>query len=213
MTLSALLAHRWAKPLCGLGLSLPFLWLVFAAFTNHLGANPAEHLIRSTGSWALRMLLLTLAVTPARVILGWPVLARYRRMCGLFVYFYAVLHLLSYSVFDMGLDVQDIARDIAKRPFILVGVLVWLMLSLLAATSFNRAIRFMGASAWQRLHRLVYVLAGLALLHLFWVRAAKHNYFSAQVYTAIVLFLLGWRVVRRWRSAAQTGARAATGKA
>jgi methionine sulfoxide reductase heme-binding subunit len=195
---SALLAHRLAKPLWGLCLLLPFAWLVYGAATDQLGANPAEHLIRSTGSWALRILCLTLAVTPLRLMLGLPTLARYRRMCGLFVYFYAVLHLVSYSGFDMGLDVQEMAHDIAKRPFILVGILGWLMLTLLAATSFNRAIKALGAKVWQRVHRLVYAIAGLAILHLFWVRAAKHNFFSAQVYAAILFLLLGWRVVHRW---------------
>lgn len=191
------LAHSLAKPLLGLCLALPFGWLLYAAFSDELGANPAEFLIRSTGLWTLRMLCLTLAVTPLRVICGLPLLARFRRMCGLFVYFYAVLHLLSYSVFDMGLDVQDMLHDVAKRPFILVGILGWLLLSLLAGTSFKRAIQFLGAKAWQSLHRLVYGVAVLALLHFFWVRSAKHNFAQVQVYAVILGALLGWRLLHR----------------
>ncbi|WP_296448226.1 sulfite oxidase heme-binding subunit YedZ, partial [Rhodoferax sp. UBA5149] len=133
---NTLLLHRFAKPLV-FGLSLlPFFWLLFAAITNQLGANPAEALSRSTGDWTLRFLCGVLAVTPLRVISGTPALARFRRMLGLFVYFYVVLHLLSYSWFDMGFDVADIAKDIAKRPFILVGFSAFLLLTPLALTSF-----------------------------------------------------------------------------
>ena len=134
---------------------------------------PAEYLIRATGDWTLRFLCLTLAVTPLRVITATPALARFRRMLGLFAYFYVVLHLLCYSWFDMGFDVADIARDIAKRPFILVGFTAFLLLTPLAATSFNRAIRALGAARWQMLHKAVYVVAALAMLHFFWMRAAR----------------------------------------
>jgi sulfoxide reductase heme-binding subunit YedZ len=129
-----------AKPMVFMLALLPFGWLLYAAIGNHLGANPAEALVRSTGDWTLRFLCMVLAVTPLRIWFRQTSLARFRRMLGLFVYFYALLHLLSYSWFDMGLDVEDIAKDIAKRPFILVGFTSIVLLTPLAATSFNRAI-------------------------------------------------------------------------
>jgi sulfoxide reductase heme-binding subunit YedZ len=191
-----LLLHRFAKPVVfGLAL-LPFFWLLYAAMNNQLGANPAEALIRATGDWTLRFLCLVLAVTPLRVITHTPALARFRRMLGLFVYFYVTLHLLSYSGFDMGFDVPDIARDIAKRPFILVGFTAFLLLTLLALTSFNRAIKLMGGKRWQLLHKLIYAVAGLAVLHFFWMRAGKNNFAEVAVYAAILGVLLGWRVLQ-----------------
>jgi sulfoxide reductase heme-binding subunit YedZ len=191
--------HPAAKPVLFTASLLPFAWLFYAAVANQLGANPAEHLIRSLGDWTLRFLCLTLAVTPVRTITSQPALARFRRMLGLFTYFYACMHLLGYAVFDMGLDFGEIAKDIAKRPFILVGFSGFLLLTPLAATSFNRAIRALGAARWQSLHRLVYVVAGLAILHFFWMRAAKHNFNEVAVYAAILGVLLGWRVWRRLR--------------
>lgn len=189
-----LLLHPAAKPVLFASALLPFAWLVYGAFASQLGANPAEYLIRSTGDWTLRFLCIVLAVTPLRVITRTPQLARFRRMLGLFVYFYVVLHLLSYSWFDMGFDVPDIAKDIAKRPFILVGFAAFVLLTPLAATSFNRAIKAMGARRWQMLHKLVYVIAGLGILHFLWMRAGKNNFGEVAVYAAILAVLLGWRL-------------------
>lgn len=194
------LGHRAAKPVGFVLACLPFLWLVWAAFSNQLGANPAEALIRSLGDWTLRFLALVLAITPLRVTFGWSALARLRRMVGLFVFFYACMHLLSYAWFDMGFDVVGIAADVAKRPFILVGFLSWLLLLALAATSFNRAVRAMGARRWQWLHRAVYVIAGLAVLHFFWMRSGKNDFAEVGVYAAILGALLAWRVWRRLRA-------------
>ena len=188
------LLHPAAKPALFLICLLPFAWLVYRAFANQLGANPAEALIRATGDWTLRFLCIVLAVTPLRTLSNTPSLLRFRRMLGLFVYFYVVIHLLSYSWFDMGFDVADIAKDIAKRPFILVGFSAFLLLTPLAATSFNAAIRTMGAKRWQLLHKLVYAIAGLALLHFFWMRAGKNNFTEVFVYAAIIAVLLGWRL-------------------
>lgn len=199
--MDAFLRHRAAKPLVFVLSLLPFAWLAYAAVADRLGANPAEALVRSTGDWTLRFLCLVLAVTPLRVLAGWPALARLRRMLGLFVYFYVVLHLLSYAWFDMGLDAADIARDIAKRPFILVGFTAFVLLTLLAATSFNRAVRWLGAARWRALHRLVYAIAGLALLHFFWMRAGKNDFAEVAVYAAILGSLLGWRLSRAIRAA------------
>ena len=191
-----LLLHPAAKPLVFVLCLLPFAWLFYGALTNQLGANPAEALIRALGDWTLRFICIVLAVTPLRVISNTPALARFRRMLGLFAYFYVVMHLLSYSWFDMGFDVGDIIEDIIKRPFILVGFLAFLLLTPLAATSFNAAIKAMGAKRWQWLHKLVYLIAGLGLLHFFWMRAGKNNFTEVFVYAAIVALLLGWRVLQ-----------------
>ena len=191
-----LLVHRAAKPTLFAICLLPFAWLFYGALTMQLGANPQEALIRATGDWTLRFLCIVLAVTPLRTTAGLPALARFRRMLGLFVYFYVVIHLLSYSWFDMGFDLADITKDIAKRPFILVGFSAFLLLTPLAATSFNAAIKAVGAKRWQLLHKLVYVIAGLGLLHFFWMRAAKNNFAEVFVYAAIVAVLLGWRVAQ-----------------
>ena len=192
------LLHGAAKPVLFVVALLPFGWLVYGVATDQLGANPAEYLIRATGDWTLRFLCVVLAVTPLRVISKTPALARFRRMLGLFTYAYVVLHLLSYSWFDMGFDVADIARDIAKRPFILVGFSGFVLLTPLAATSFNRAIKALGAKRWKWLHKAVYLIAGLGLLHFFWMRAGKHNFAEVAVYAAIILLLLGWRVWQAW---------------
>lgn len=192
--MNKLLLHPAAKPFVfGLCL-LPFCWLFYAALGDQLGANPAEALIRSLGDWTLRFICLALSVTPLRVMTGLPALARFRRMLGLFTYFYVVLHLLSYSWLDMGFDVPEISRDIAKRPFILVGFSAFVLLTPLAATSFNAAIKALGAKRWQWLHKLVYLIAGLGLLHFFWMRAGKNNFTEVYVYAAVVALLLGWRV-------------------
>jgi sulfoxide reductase heme-binding subunit YedZ len=115
---------------------------------------------------------------------------------GLFVYFYVVIHLLSYSWFDMGFDVPEIAKDIYKRPFILVGFAAFVLLTPLALTSFNRAIKELGAKRWQQLHKLVYAVAGLGVLHFFWMRAGKNNFNEVFIYAAILAALLGWRLVQ-----------------
>ena len=197
-----LLLHPLARPLV-FGLSLmPFLWLFFQAATDGLGANPQEALIRSTGDWALRFICITLAVTPLRVMAGWSAVARWRRMLGLFAFFYASVHLLSYALFDMGLDAGEIVQDIIKRPFILVGTLTFFLLLPLAATSLNRAVRWLGARRWQRLQRLVYLAALTMLLHFFWMRAGKSDFAEVAAYAAVVAFLLGWRAWRALRQPA-----------
>jgi sulfoxide reductase heme-binding subunit YedZ len=192
--MNRLLSHRWAKPLVFALCLLPLSWLLYLVAQDQLGANPQEALIRATGDWALRFLVIVLAVTPLRELSGLSALARYRRMLGVFMYFYALLHFLSYSGFDMGFDVADIFNDIVKRPFILVGSLALLLLTPLAATSFNAAIRALGAKRWQRLHRLVYAVAGLAILHFFWMRAGKNDFAEVAVYAGILALLLGWRL-------------------
>ena len=199
-TLSKALLHPAAKPLVFLLCLVPFAWLLFAAITDQLGANPAEALVRSTGDWTLRFLCIVLAVTPLRTIANLPALARFRRMLGLFMYLYVVMHLLSYSWFDMEFVVADIIKDIIKRPFISVGFSAFVLLTALAATSFNRAIKTLGAKRWQLLHKLIYVIAGLGLLHFFWMRSGKNDFAEVAVYAVILGVLLGWRLVRRLKS-------------
>jgi sulfoxide reductase heme-binding subunit YedZ len=194
--LQKLLRLSSAKPLVLLFGLVPFAWLFWGAATDALGANPAEFLSRATGDWTLRFLCLTLAITPLRQFLGWPELARFRRMLGLLTYFYALLHLLCYSWLDMGFDWADTVRDITKRPFIWLGFGAFVLLTLLAATSLNRAVRWLGSKRWQRLHQSAYAVAALSLLHFFWMRAGKNNFTEVWVYTAVIAVLLGWRVRR-----------------
>jgi sulfoxide reductase heme-binding subunit YedZ len=187
-----------AKPTVFALCLLPFIWLFYRAVADQLGANPQEALIRATGDWALRFLCIVLTVTPLRVLSKTPSLARFRRMLGLFMYFYVLLHFLSYSWFDMGFDLAEIVIDIIKRPFILVGALSLLLLTPLAATSFNAAIKRLGAKRWQQLHKLIYAVAGLAVLHFFWMRAGKNDFAEVAVYAGILALLLGWRVQQFW---------------
>jgi len=193
----SLLLHPLAKPVLFVAALLPLTLLAIGVVQHTLGPNPAETLIRALGDWTLRFLCLTLAVTPLRQWTGLAALARLRRMLGLFTAFYASLHFSAYAVFDMGLVWGDIVRDVAKRPFILVGTAAFLLLLPLAATSFNRAIRWLGAARWQMLHRTVYAIALLAILHFFWMRAGKRDFGEVMVYGAIVGALLGWRLANK----------------
>ncbi len=206
--MNRLLLHKAAKPVLFLLCLWPFATLLVGALTNSLGANPAEALVRGTGDWTLRTLLFTLAVTPLRQATGWHALARLRRMLGLFTFFYAVWHFLAFAWLDMGFDPAAIVKDIGKRPFILVGSTALLLMLPLAATSFNAAIRRLGAARWQRLHQLIYIIAPLGILHFFWMRAGKRLYGEVALYAAILALLLGWRLLRRLRASAQASASA-----
>lgn len=197
--LTTALLSRAAKPLLFLLCLAPLGWLVYAAATNQLGANPAEALIRRLGDWTLRGLWLTLTITPLRELTGLAALARLRRMLGVFSFVYASLHLLAYGWLDMGLEMADIARDIAKRPFILMGFTAWLLMLPLAATSFNKAIKALGAKRWQALHKAVYAVAVIGLMHFIWMRAGKNNFAEPAVYGALLALLLGWRVWKKLR--------------
>ena len=199
--LNRVLLHPAAKPLLWLLCLLPLAGWIWGGFSHGLGANPAETILRGTGEWTLRFLCIVLAVTPLRQWTGLHALARWRRLLGLYVFFYSVLHFLAYAWLDMGFDPAAIAKDLAKRPFALVGFLGFVLLIPLAATSFNRAIKALGAARWQRLHRLVYAVAGLGLLHFFWMRAAKHRYDEVLAYGLVLAILLGWRVWHRFRTA------------
>ena len=194
--MNKLLLHPAAKPLLLLLCLVPAAHLLWGAVTNTLGANPAEALIRGTGDWVLRFLCITLAVTPLREGFGLTGLARLRRMLGNFAFVYGVLHFLCYAWLDMGLDLPAIWNDIPKRPFVLVGTLALLLMAPLAATSLNRAIKALGAARWKRLHQAVYAIAGLGLLHFFWMRAGKNDFGEWAVYALLIAALLGWRLRR-----------------
>lgn len=192
-------AAWWGLLLMGL---LPFVGLLVLTLQDQLGANPTEYLTRATGDWTLRSLCVVLAVTPLRVLTAWPEWLRFRRMLGLLTYFYAMLHLACYALFDMGLDIGEVLADIPKRTFILLGFAAWLLLTAMALTSFNRAIRWLGAARWRMLHRSVYAVAVLAVLHFWWMRAGKNNFAEVLVYAAVLGLLLGWRVWHWQRKAA-----------
>lgn len=172
----------------------PFAYLLCGLFFNWLGANPAEYITRSTGDWTLRFLLITLAVTPLRKITGWNWLLRLRRMLGLYAFFYVCLHMLSYTAFDQVFDVAEILRDIAKRPFITVGFTAFLLLIPLAATSTNAMVKRLGAQRWMKLHRLVYVIGVLGVIH-FWMMV-KRDITEPAIYAFILALLLGYRAYR-----------------
>lgn len=180
------------KPLVIILCLIPLAFLVFDALTNNLGANPIEKITRRSGDWALRMLLITLAVTPMRILLQQPWLLRLRRMLGLFAFFYACLHITSYVVLDQFFAWDDIVKDIIKRPFITVGFIAFVLLIPLAITSTNKMIKRLGAVRWQRLHKLVYLIACLGVLHYFWM--VKADLRSPLIHATILAMLLGYRV-------------------
>lgn len=171
---------------------LPLALLVHGAVTDGLGANPIEAVTRGLGDWALRFLLLTLAVTPLRRLSGLAWLLKLRRMLGLYAFFYACLHWLSYLWFDQFFDWGEILRDIVKRPFISVGFAAFALLVPLAATSSNAMIRRLGGRLWQRLHRAVYAIAVLAVLHHWWM--VKLDTTEPAIHAGILAILLGMRV-------------------
>jgi sulfoxide reductase heme-binding subunit YedZ len=207
----ALLQHRAAKPVVWLICFGPLAWLIAGAWLDALGANPAEYLIRSTGELTLRMLCVTLSITPLRVWCGWPEWARFRRLLGLWTFAYALLHALGYAWFDMGLAWDDIWRDINKRPFILVGVLGLTLLTPLAATSFNAAVRRLGGARWRRLHQSVYLIAPLAVLHFYWMRAGKQRFDDVWIYGLWLASALLWRLWHFWQKR-QLGLRQSTSR-
>ena len=175
--------------------TLPFLRLVIYTINDWLGANPVEFITRNTGDWTLYFLCITLAVTPLRRLTGWNWLVRLRRMIGLFTFFYASLHFTTFLWFDHFFDVAEMLRDVVKRPFITVGFAAFVLLIPLAATSTNAMIKRLGGKRWQWLHRLIYLIAPLAILHFWWMKAGKNNFTEPLITGAIVALLLGLRVL------------------
>lgn len=181
-------------PLGELGLAAFGLWGL------SLGANPVESLIHGLGTWSLNFLLITLAVTPLRKITGWAWLLRFRRMLGLFAFFYVSLHFLTYAGIDQGFALQYILEDIVERPYITIGFLALVLLVPLAITSNRFMVRKLGAR-WKKLHRLVYLIAILGVWHYYWL--VKADLLEPLIYAGILAFLLGYRV---WNSRRGMGA-------
>ena len=177
---------------------LPALELALGWQANTLGANPIETITRASGEWALRFLLITLAVTPLRQLTGWHWLLRMRRMFGLFAFFYVCLHFTTYIWLDQFFDWAAIWKDILKRRFIWIGFAAFVMLLPLAATSFNAAIRWLGGPGWRRLHRLVYAIAICGVVHYWWL--VKKDITQPVIYGGVLAALLAFRVVQAWRN-------------
>lgn len=175
----------------------PLVWLVEQAVTLNLGADPAEAIVKFTGLWALRMLWITLAVTPLRRMFRWSWLQRYRRMMGLYALFYAVVHLLSFATFILGWRPDLLARELSERPYIIVGTLALLLMIPLGVTSTRGMQRRLGPR-WARLHRLVYLIALLALLHFIW--QIRSSFEQQLIYGLILAWLLGYRLWKRRRA-------------
>ena len=184
----------WAKwMLFGLSL-LPLLRLIALGFQDRLSANPIEFITRATGDWTLYFLCLTLAVTPLRRITGLNALIRFRRMLGLFTFFYASLHFLTFIWFDHFFDLAEMVRDILKRPFIAMGFSAFVLLVPLALTSNDLMLRKLGRR-WSVLHRLIYLIAILALLHFWWMRAGKNNFTEPLVIGVVIAVLFALRLI------------------
>jgi sulfoxide reductase heme-binding subunit YedZ len=183
---------RWFKPVVFLASLIPLALLGWKAYNNALGANPIEVITHATGDWTLRFLLITLAVTPIRKLIGLLWLIRYRRMFGLFAFFYATLHFLTYIWLDKFFDVHEMLHDVAKRRFITVGFTGFVLLIPLALTSTKGWIRRLGGKRWQALHRLIYFSAIAGVIHYWWL--VKADIRDPLKYGAILAVLLGYRI-------------------
>ena len=184
----------WLKPAIFVLSLIPFVRLFVLGFQDRLGANPIEFVTHSTGFWALTFICITLSVTPLRRLTGWQHLVRLRRMLGLFAFFYASAHLLTYVWFDQWFSLEEIAKDIWKRPFITVGFAAFVLLVPLAITSTNRMIRRLGRR-WSQLHRLVYLIAMLGVAHFWWLKEDKNDLSEPWLYAGIVSALLLFRLL------------------
>jgi sulfoxide reductase heme-binding subunit YedZ len=180
---------------------VPLARMAWLTFSGAL-VEPLEFLTRGTGDWVMYMLCITLAITPLRRVTGWNWVVKLRRMAGLFAFFYGVLHFLTFLWFDHFFDVQAMFKDVVKRPFITVGFIAFVLLIPLAVTSTNGMIKRLGGKRWQWLHRLIYLIAPLGVLHFWWMKAGKNNFTEPAIVGAIVVLLLGARVLWRRRSAA-----------
>lgn len=185
------LISRLGKPLVFISGLSPLIWLCWLMGQGQLGANPVETLSHYSGDWSLRFLLLTLAVTPLRRLTGWNRLQQFRRMLGLFAFFHVCLHFGVYLIFDQFFDLRAIIEDVAQRPYITVGFAGWLLLIPLAVTSTHAMIKRLGRN-WQRLHRLVYVIGVLGVLHYLWL--VKADLTEPLIYAGVLTVLLGYRL-------------------
>ncbi len=191
--------HRALKPVTFALLLLPLAWLVWLGLSGGLGANPIEAVVRFLGDWAIRVLLLALAVTPVRRLTGWSELARLRRMVGLFAFFYVSLHLAAYVGLEQFFDWQAIWKDVVKRKFITAGMLAFLLLLPLALTSTAAMIRRLGGARWRALHKLVFPAGVLAVLHHFWL--VKADVTEPVIHGLILAGLIAVRLISRPRAA------------
>lgn len=181
------------KAIVFLAALIPLARMVYLTVTGQL-VEPLEFITRSTGDWTLYFLCITLAITPLRRLTKWNWLVKLRRMLGLFMFFYGVLHFMTFLWFDHFFDLAEMWKDVLRRPFITVGFIAFVLLIPLAATSTNAMIRRLGGKRWQWLHRLIYVIAPLAILHFWWMKAGKHNFTEPIIYGSILAVLLGLRV-------------------
>jgi sulfoxide reductase heme-binding subunit YedZ len=184
---------------------VPFARMVWLTVTGQL-VEPLEFITHGTGDWTLYFLCITLAVTPLRRLAGANWLLKLRRMLGLFAFFYAVLHFMTFLWFDHFFDLAEMWKDVLKRPFITVGFIAFVLLVPLAATSTNAMVRRLGGKRWQALHRAIYLIAPLGILHFWWMKAAKHNFAQPILFGAIVALLLGVRLYWNLSRARQAAA-------
>ena len=187
------MTSRWSKPLLFLLSTIPFCVLVYNGFTNNLTANPIKEITHFTGEWALNFLLVTLSITPLRTLTRKNALIRFRRMLGLFAFFYACLHFSTYLVLDQFFDWDEIVRDVAKRPYITVGFTAFVLLIPLAVTSTNKMVQRLGNN-WRRLHSLIYPSAVLVIFHYLWL--VKADILPPVIYGLILCLLLALRSPR-----------------
>lgn len=192
MANQAILRNRWAKVLFFVCSGLPVVWLAWRFWKQDLTANPLEYITHFTGDWTIRLLVLTLAITPLRKLLQLPDLIRFRRMAGLFAFFYGCLHLLTYLVLDKLFDAQAIWKDIYKRPYITAGFTAWVLMLPLAITSTTGWIRRLGGKRWQNLHKLIYLAAIAGPIHYYWL--VKSDIRLPALYGGLVAVLLLARV-------------------
>ena len=179
-----------ARPVLAVVLLAPIGALTLGVSADAMGPNPQETLIRELGQWTIRLLAVVLAITPLRQVFGWVSLLQYRRMIGLFVFFYGSLHLLAYVVFDKAVDLAEVWIDVMDRPFITVGILAWMMLLVLAITSPKAILRRVGPNRWKRIHQMIYAVAFLAVLHFFWMRSGKLNFGEVWLWGGVLFALL-----------------------
>jgi sulfoxide reductase heme-binding subunit YedZ len=184
--------QRLCKPGVFVACLVPLVALLWNALNDNLGANPIEAITRQTGTWTLRFLLITLAVTPVRRLTGWNRVIQLRRMLGLFAFFYAALHFVTYVWLDQFFLVQEIMADVMQRPFITVGFLSFILLMPLAVTSTTKMIKRLGGKWWQRLHRLVYSIAIGGIVHYLWL--VKADVQRPLLYGTLLALLLGYRL-------------------
>jgi len=187
----------WIKTSVFIACLIPFGRLLFQAYTGNLGVNPVETITRSTGIWTLTFLLITLSVTPLRRISGQHWLIKLRRMLGLFAFFYVSLHFTTFILFDHFFDLQEIVKDVVKRPFITVGFTSFLLLIPLAFTSTSGMVRRLGGKRWQQLHRLIYVAAIGGVIHFFWL--VKADLRRPLIYGSVLTLLLAYRLALKWQ--------------